>query len=121
MHLLRGAGPAGLRGMLPSTPFADTVLPGMATGAEKLLVRPLLTTPRAEIEVTARNVTWSFVWIVPIWTPRFSAIIYAMRCCLISGRQARALQSAFAIWLKLCGLIMRCWRRVLRKPGRHCW
>ncbi len=50
MHLLRGAGPAGLRGMLPVTPLADTVLPGMATGAEKLLVRPLLATPRAEIE-----------------------------------------------------------------------
>lgn len=42
MHLLRGSGLAGLRGMLPLSP-----LPG---AADLWLVRPLLTTSRAEIE-----------------------------------------------------------------------
>ncbi len=50
MHLLRGTGPAGLRGMLPATPLVDYVLPGEARGTEKILVRPLLATPRVEIE-----------------------------------------------------------------------
>jgi tRNA(Ile)-lysidine synthase len=52
MHLLRGAGPAGLRGMLPKSPLptydaeaAGQVMPPLR------LVRPLLGTTREEIEV----------------------------------------------------------------------
>ncbi len=43
MHLLRGTGMAGLRGMLPATPLhADT--------SSLRLIRPLLSVPRAKIE-----------------------------------------------------------------------
>jgi tRNA(Ile)-lysidine synthase len=55
MHFLRGAGPAGLRGMLPATPLSHyrlmrrisdfTFPPQLPT-----LIRPLLDTPREEIE-----------------------------------------------------------------------
>jgi tRNA(Ile)-lysidine synthase len=47
MHLLRGSGLAGLRGMLPVTP-----LPG---AADLWLLRPFLTTTRAEIEQYCRE------------------------------------------------------------------
>jgi tRNA(Ile)-lysidine synthase len=54
MHWLRGSGTAGLRGMLPLTRFSDfrlldpaDVAPGLA-GLR--LIRPLLETPRTEIE-----------------------------------------------------------------------
>ncbi|NJN15293.1 MAG: tRNA lysidine(34) synthetase TilS [Oscillochloris sp.] len=52
LHLLRGAGPAGLRGMLPLTPGRQWAAEYL--GAESLhlmppLIRPLLTTPRDEI------------------------------------------------------------------------
>jgi len=52
MHLLRGAGPAGLRGMLPATPLQDYGLLPLETepAPEMRLVRPLLATPRSEIE-----------------------------------------------------------------------
>lgn len=55
MHLLRGAGPAGLRGMLPATPLAHfrllTEIGGFALPADlPTLVRPLLSVPRAEVE-----------------------------------------------------------------------
>ena len=50
MHFLRGAGLAGLRGMLPKTPLSDYRLLEGQTGAALSLVRPLLETPRAEIE-----------------------------------------------------------------------
>ncbi|MBN1486399.1 MAG: tRNA lysidine(34) synthetase TilS [Anaerolineae bacterium] len=56
MHLLRGAGPAGLRGMLPMTPLQDyRLLPSRDTQATKnnanlRIIRPLLETPRVEIE-----------------------------------------------------------------------
>ncbi len=50
MHFLRGAGLAGLRGMLPRTLLADYRLLDGQTGAALWLVRPLLETPRAEIE-----------------------------------------------------------------------
>jgi tRNA(Ile)-lysidine synthase len=55
MHFLRGAGPAGLRGMLPATPLShyrlltrisDFSLPDPMPA----LVRPLLSIPRVEIE-----------------------------------------------------------------------
>lgn len=47
MHLLRGAGLAGLRGMLPVSPLPD---------ADDLwLIRPFLTTTRAEIEQYCRE------------------------------------------------------------------
>lgn len=57
MHLLRGAGPAGLRGMAPVTPFemlapllvAPDGMPVSSTAPVKLL-RPLLDVPRAAIE-----------------------------------------------------------------------
>lgn len=52
MHLLRGAGPAGLRGMLPATRLRDYHLLPQAEKlpAELTLIRPLLDTTRAEIE-----------------------------------------------------------------------
>jgi tRNA(Ile)-lysidine synthetase-like protein len=48
LHVIRGAGLAGLRGMLPATPWADLGLPPM--NAPLTLVRPLLDVPRAAIE-----------------------------------------------------------------------
>ncbi len=60
MHFLRGAGPAGLRGMLPATPLTDfRLLQPLRQPADSgtqrpkpsiLLLRPLLETSRAEIE-----------------------------------------------------------------------
>ncbi|MBN1584607.1 MAG: tRNA lysidine(34) synthetase TilS [Anaerolineae bacterium] len=53
MHWLRGAGLAGLRGMLPATPMADLRLiapPTLIQERDTWLIRPLLQTPRAEIE-----------------------------------------------------------------------
>lgn len=52
MHLLRGAGPAGLRGMLPATPLRDYHLlaPCPKPAPEMKLIRPLLAIPRADIE-----------------------------------------------------------------------
>jgi tRNA(Ile)-lysidine synthase len=50
MHFLRGAGLAGLRGMLPKTPLSHYRLLEGQTGAALSLVRPLLETPRVEIE-----------------------------------------------------------------------
>ncbi|UCC63999.1 MAG: tRNA lysidine(34) synthetase TilS [Anaerolineae bacterium] len=50
MHFLRGAGLAGLRGMLPKTPLSDYRLLKGQTGTSLSLIRPLLETPRAEIE-----------------------------------------------------------------------
>jgi len=48
MHLLRGAGPSGLRGMLPYTQLTEWV--GVPEAAGLRLVRPLLATWRSEIE-----------------------------------------------------------------------
>ena len=54
MHWLRGAGLAGLRGMLPRTPLSEYRLSDSAAGEANAptlyLVRPLLEVPRAEIE-----------------------------------------------------------------------
>ena len=51
MHWLRGAGLAGLRGMLPATPMSALRLFGPpAEGEPTWLIRPLLETPRAEVE-----------------------------------------------------------------------
>jgi tRNA(Ile)-lysidine synthase len=52
MHLLRGAGLAGLRGMLPSTRLGDyRLLAGSEhLPADVMLIRPLLNTSRAAIE-----------------------------------------------------------------------
>jgi tRNA(Ile)-lysidine synthetase-like protein len=53
MHLLRGAGPAGLRGMLPVTPITDYRLLepfGAQQVADVRIIRPLLEVPRADIE-----------------------------------------------------------------------
>ncbi len=52
MHLLRGAGPSGLRGMLPIRRLRDyRLLPGHSRPPDSLqLVRPLLSTSRQTIE-----------------------------------------------------------------------
>ncbi len=56
MHFLRGAGPAGLRGMLPLTPITDYRLltpflqPPTSNLQPPTLIRPLLKIPRSEIE-----------------------------------------------------------------------
>jgi len=55
MHFLRGAGPAGLRGMLPATPLSNyRLLPEVADfplpPTMPTLIRPLLDVPRADIE-----------------------------------------------------------------------
>ncbi len=51
MHLLRGSGPAGLRGMAPATPLSTyRLLPLPPEDRARLtLIRPLLFTPRAAI------------------------------------------------------------------------
>ena len=52
MHLLRGAGPSGLRGMLPSTPLHNYRMLPMEnlSGMALTIIRPLLGTPRVAIE-----------------------------------------------------------------------
>ncbi len=52
MHLLRGSGPAGLRGMAPATPLSAYRLLPLPPAARSglTLIRPLLFTPRAAIE-----------------------------------------------------------------------
>jgi len=55
MHFLRGAGLAGLRGMLPLTPLSDyRLIAELSLGSPPLpavaLIRPLLEVPRADIE-----------------------------------------------------------------------
>ena len=60
MHFLRGAGPAGLRGMLPLTPLTDYRFARQEAGSRSrnsciphpalFIVRPLLEIPRAAIE-----------------------------------------------------------------------
>jgi tRNA(Ile)-lysidine synthase len=49
MHLLRGSGVSGLRGMLPRTPLTDYRLPGVQGLEAGWVVRPLLALWRAEI------------------------------------------------------------------------
>ena len=48
MHFLRGAGPSGLRGMLPSTPLKSWV--GIPNSAGITLIRPLLDTTREQTQ-----------------------------------------------------------------------
>ncbi|MBN1933142.1 MAG: tRNA lysidine(34) synthetase TilS [Anaerolineae bacterium] len=56
MHWLRGAGLAGLRGMLPATRMSGLRLVTSPTSDSDLwLVRPLLRTPRADIEAYCRD------------------------------------------------------------------
>jgi tRNA(Ile)-lysidine synthase len=56
MHWLRGAGLAGLRGMLPAIQLAALHINALAPVNERLmLIRPLLDTPRAEIERYCRQ------------------------------------------------------------------
>jgi len=47
LHVLRGSGLAGLRGMLPKTPLS-TIIPDLQSS--RVVVRPLLNVPRAAIE-----------------------------------------------------------------------
>lgn len=55
LHALRGAGLAGLRGMRPSVPWAEWGGAGaQAPRAAPALLRPLLTTARAEVEAYCR-------------------------------------------------------------------
>ena len=54
MHFLRGAGLAGLRGMLPVTPLGEYHLPEPLR-RPLTLVRPLLNIPRREIEAYCRE------------------------------------------------------------------
>jgi tRNA(Ile)-lysidine synthase len=52
MHILRGAGVHGLRGMLPRTPLAEWAEPAGAEGM--VLIRPLLSTWRSQTEAHCR-------------------------------------------------------------------
>ncbi len=54
MHVLRGAGLAGLRGMLPQTPLAALNIPDLSPTALQL-IRPLLDVPRAQIDSFVRD------------------------------------------------------------------
>ncbi len=67
MHFLRGSGPAGLRGMLPTTPLAQLRLPLLETADKQIatdiqLYRPLLEHTRAEITayLQKQNITPRF-------------------------------------------------------------
>jgi tRNA(Ile)-lysidine synthase len=53
MHLLRGAGSRGLRGMLPATPLAETL--GIDDAGGVSLVRPLLVVTRSMTEAHCRQ------------------------------------------------------------------
>jgi len=53
MHFLRGAGGHGLRGMLPRTPLDSWA--GLTDAEGMVLVRPLLTTRRAQTEAHCRS------------------------------------------------------------------
>jgi tRNA(Ile)-lysidine synthase len=57
MHFLRGSGPAGLRGMLPLMSLTDywSEPGGSEFDAAPLLLRPLLSVPRAEIAAYCRE------------------------------------------------------------------
>lgn len=57
MHLLRGTGPAGLRGMLPATRLRDyrLLLTEARPAPTLLLIRPLLNVTREEIEAYCRQ------------------------------------------------------------------
>ncbi len=58
LHALRGAGLAGLRGMRPEVPWSDWAAGEQPPSANPLappLLRPLLTTSRAEIEAYCRQ------------------------------------------------------------------
>lgn len=60
LHFLRGTGLLGLRGILPATPLdqlhlSPADIPAGAETAAPLLIRPLLTTPRLEIEAYCRE------------------------------------------------------------------
>jgi tRNA(Ile)-lysidine synthase len=60
MHFLRGSGLAGLRGMLPLMPLADLRLdpddlPVSSASPSPQLIRPLLETPRGEIEAYCQS------------------------------------------------------------------
>jgi len=55
MHWLRGAGLAGLRGMLPATPMSELRLLDPPLDGELWLIRPLLNTSRADIEAYCRT------------------------------------------------------------------
>ncbi len=57
MHLLRGTGLSGLRGMQPVSEFSDLEIAEPELTAGLLLVRPLLATTRAEIETYCREHT----------------------------------------------------------------
>lgn len=55
LHLVRGAGPAGLRGMRPSVPWAEWATdPPAPTPDAPPLLRPLLPIARAELEAYCR-------------------------------------------------------------------
>lgn len=56
MHWLRGAGLAGLRGMLPATPVSELrLIAPPDTGGDLWLIRPLLCVTRVEIEAYCRD------------------------------------------------------------------
>ncbi len=57
MHLLRGAGPAGLRGILPSTRKGDYRLLQVSSkpSTASTTIQPFLATPRADIEAYCRE------------------------------------------------------------------
>ncbi|MBN2004882.1 MAG: tRNA lysidine(34) synthetase TilS [Anaerolineae bacterium] len=59
MHLLRGAGPLGLRGMLPATRLREyhALAQSAALPVELMLIRPLLATPRHVIEAYCQEQT----------------------------------------------------------------
>jgi tRNA(Ile)-lysidine synthase len=60
MHLIRGTGLAGLRGMQPVTPLSDQhLLPGEIAPSDLAIIRPLLHIPRRDIEAycAAHNLT----------------------------------------------------------------
>jgi tRNA(Ile)-lysidine synthase len=55
MHFIRGSGSVGLRGMLPISNLQSLTLPFEMRDWRLILIRPLLTVPRAEIERYCRE------------------------------------------------------------------
>ena len=101
MHWLRGAGLAGLRGMLPVTPLDTLRLPLLPVGEQPdtcglRLVRPLLEVRRSQIEATAWHTVCNPASTVPIWIRPSTATGCATSSCPYWKRTIPRCETSFA-------------------------